>query len=445
MRGIWALLVPLGLASVKAGPVGSESSVATIYGTTITGTIAYTIPLHGTRDHTAINGSVVGRRSPNGTAPCENFDNNTIVLTPDGHKYPVQCGVVEDDDVPRGNLGASRQPTPAMCAVFCVGSPGCQTFYYVPELPDSNCFLEGFVDDTAANKTVAGGVAPSPTSASAGTTTPSPILSPCANWNLTNNTIISSLNGHKYVIQCGVDRRSPNGNLASTWQPTYDMCAYNCASFSSCQAFSYVQGLFYRNCYLKNFVDYTVADKKVVGGVVLSPTSAIAGTTTPSPSSIAIATVTPTATANATATATKGPPPVGTGTGSFLLTYWQSRKLPPDCKFHWYTAKTTAIDTAAVLCDMGPAKWTTEHSECAIPWPPTHDFPFSGKGPWGTTGCYYNASHELPGPAPGVRAGSMSCNEIQVPCQVSSLAGGVILCNENGGHNPRVICTGFNV
>jgi hypothetical protein len=128
-----------------------------------------------------------------------------------------------------------------------------------------------------------------------------------------------------------------------------------------------------------------------------------------------------------------------------LLSYWRSRKLPPACRFFWLQA-ATSTDTAAILCAVGPSSiWDIKFSECAIPWPPTPDYTSPSKGPWGTTGCFYNASHELSISLPGVRAGSISCNEIQVPCQVSPRAADVILCNENGGYNPRVICTGFHV
>ncbi|KAK3349086.1 hypothetical protein B0T25DRAFT_582095 [Lasiosphaeria hispida] len=115
--------------------------------------------------------------------------------------------------------------------------------------------------------------------------------------NASNNTIYEAPNGKKYLVACEIDHIDFSiGNLASSWQPSYEACADFCSGNTDCQSLAYgptsASGV---NCWLKSFSDHITPSSLVWGGVAVqsSRTSSSSTSSTTTTSSGLMTTATP--------------------------------------------------------------------------------------------------------------------------------------------------------
>ncbi len=93
----------------------------------------------------------------------------------------------------------------------------------------------------------------------------------CANCTTTSNgTIYTAPNSKQYKVECQWDHTILDiGNIARSWQPTYEMCAQFCSGRDDCLTFSWIPNeVWATNCYLKNYTGGGAYIPEVWGGIV---------------------------------------------------------------------------------------------------------------------------------------------------------------------------------
>ena len=221
-------------------------------------------------------------------------------------------------------------------------------------------------------------------------------------------------------MQCGIDHDDmKSGNLGSSLQPSYEMCAQFCSAYEHCFSFSYRpnSGSDDVNCYLKNFWDHAIANSGVWGGIQWPLPTPTTSTTLLSPTIISTDTGT-------------SPTPRPSGVVQILLL-----KDPESHFCKWNFFQRVADNRVLDVCTMPPNQ--TDPAICGkpVPKPPMMVFSFD---PWGQRNCTY-----YPDSDPSVLGGTITCKGLRSPCIKDPQSLEVIPCLHSV-MVPRVICQGFS-
>lgn len=293
----------------------------------------------------------------------------------------------------------------------------------LPSVSDITPLVSTSLSVTATSFSAAGAsmTPPDTTQSAAMSTTASASFPPTMGISCPSSSdrIYTAPNGKEYQVQCGVDHDDmTSGNLASSLQPSYEMCAQFCSGNEQCFSFTYRpnSGSDGVNCYLKKIWDHAVVNAGVWGGIQW-----------PLPTS----TTSATASSSATTSTETSTSPTSWPSGVVQILFLKDPEAHV-CK--WKFFQRVADNHVLDVCDTPPNQ--TDPATCGkpVPKPPMMWFFFD---PWGQKNCTY-----YPDSDSSVLGGNITCNNFYSPCIKDPQSLEVIPCL-HGVMVPRVICQDF--
>ncbi|KAF2492266.1 hypothetical protein BU16DRAFT_108581 [Lophium mytilinum] len=221
-------------------------------------------------------------------------DDGTPYTAADGAIYTIECAT----DHYGGNLAMSYQDSLEKCIELCESSAGCVDVSFLPGNPSGPCYLKQSVGEKQTNSGVWGalkvsGASATPSSSSlssssvSATSSPTGVSSACPNGVLSSAPSCPSsdgtcyaVNGDLYSVSCFTG--SYGGDLALSWESTFQACLTTCSTTPGCIDVSYPASSDGGNapCYMKSAIGEARSDSRIWGGRLIS--SAASSTTSTS-------------------------------------------------------------------------------------------------------------------------------------------------------------------